>query len=533
MRFILLLLLPLAVFAQKAEPLGTAINSEYNELHPLMSTDGKTLYFVRAGHPSNTKGEDNSNDIWYAEKSADGRWGTAKKMPRQLNRDRYNDLFDLSADGSTALIRGEYQKGVLNPDKMGVSLIRKKGNAWGAPEALDIPGLNRMVRGKFLSACMSNNGKVILLAFSEKKNGEEDDIYITMMDRQGNWTEPKSIGKDINTDFSERSPYLSPDNSTLYFASNRKGGEGGYDIWMSRRRGKGWFAWTKPVNLGPNVNSEKDEMYYTMEASGDYAYFASKHNSMGMYDIFRVKLEDIGPAAGPDEAALQATVVTNENEPEEKAEPVSPVRVAVISGKVTDITTGKPIEARIIYEDLEDGEELGVATSDPLTGNYKIVLPYGKRYAIRPELENSLGVSRSIDLTSPGEYKEITGQNLETAPIRAGTAVTLYNVFFEFAQATLEKESFLELDRMIGLLNKNPNMAIEVQGHTDNVGSYAANMRLSQLRADAVKNYFLSKGVSADRVKSTGFGESKPVASNETTEGQARNRRVEFVILRK
>lgn len=530
MRFFLLLLLPLTVFGQKAEPLGSAINSEYNELHPLMSTDGKTLYFVRAGHPSNTRGKDNSNDIWYAEKAADGRWGVAKKMPRQLNRDRYNDIFYLSADGSTALIRGEYEKGVLNPDKMGVSLIRKKGNVWQSPEAVKIPGLNRMVRGKYLSACMSNNGKVILLAFSERKNGEEDDLYITLMDRNGNWTEPKGIGKDINTDFSERSPYLSADNSTLYFASNRKGGEGGYDIWMARRRGTGWFAWTKPVNLGPVVNSEQDEMYYTMEASGDYAYFASKHNAMGKYDIFRVRLEDI--ATGPDEAGLQATVVTADSS-ERASEPMVPVRVAVISGKVTDVSTGKPMEARIIYEDLENGEELGVATSDPQTGNYKIVLPYGKRYAIRPELENALGVSRSIDLTVPGEYREITGQNLETAPIRAGTAVTLYNVFFEFAKATLEKESFLELDRMIGLMNKNPNMSIEVQGHTDNVGSDAANMRLSQQRADAVKDYFLSKGVSADRVKSTGFGESKPVASNETTEGQARNRRVEFVILRR
>ncbi len=142
-------------------------------------------------------------------------------------------------------------------------------------------------------------------------------------------------------------------------------------------------------------------------------------------------------------------------------------------------------------------------------------------------------MSRSIDLTVPGQYKEVTGQNLETAPLRAGTAVTLHNVFFEFAKATLEKESYLELDRMIALLVKNPNMAIEVQGHTDNVGSDAANMRLSQQRADAVKEYFLSKGVVTDRVKSTGFGESKPVASNETTEGQAMNRRVEFVILRK
>lgn len=529
MRSLVFLLLPLTLWGQNSEPLGTAINSEYNELHPLVSTDGKMLYFVRAGHPSNTKGKENSNDIWYAEKGVDGKWNVAKRMPRQMNRDRYNDLFDISADGNTALIRGEYEKGVINMDKVGLSVIRKKGNVWQNPEALKIPGLSKLVKGKILTAAMSNNGKVLILAFSEKKNGTDDDLYVTMMDRQGHWSEPKGLGKDINSEGTDCSPYLSPDNSTLYFASNRKGGAGGYDIWMSRRRGKGWFAWTKPVNLGPHINSADDEMYYSMEASGEYAYFASKNNSMGKYDLFRVRIEDLNAGPDPNEAVLQTTTVAETS----KEETVAPVNVAVISGKVTDLSTGKPVEARIIYEDMEDGEELGVATSDPITGEYKIVLPYGKRYAIRPEHENLLGVSRSIDLTVPGQYKEVTGQNLETAPLRAGTAVTLHNVFFEFAKATLEKESFLELDRMIALLVKNPNMAIEVQGHTDNVGSDAANLRLSQQRADAVKEYFVSKGVAVDRVKGTGLGESKPVASNETTEGQALNRRVEFVILRK
>jgi OOP family OmpA-OmpF porin len=530
-RFLVFFLLPFSIIAQKAEPLGTAVNSEYNELHPLISADGKTLYFVRAGHPSNTKGKDHSNDIWYTEKGKDGKWVSAKRMPRQLNRDRYNDLFYISPDGNTAIIRGEYEKGVINMDKVGLSIIRKKGSVWQNPEALKIPGLSKRVKGPILTATMSNNGKVIILSFSEKKGGGDDDLYVTIMDRQGNWSELKSLGKDINTGDVECSPYLSADNSTLYFASNRKGGEGGYDIWMSRRRGKGWFSWTKPVNLGPHINSKDDEMYYTMESSGEFAYFASKNNSMGKYDLFRIRVEDLTQESTPNEGVLQATTLAEERKEEEQ--PIVPTKVAIISGKVTDLTTGKPIEARIIYEDMEDGEELGVATSDPITGEYKIVLPYGKRYSIRPESDNLLGVSKSIDLTIPGQYKEITGQDLETAPIKAGTAITLNNVFFEFAKANLEKESFLELDRLIALLIKNPNMAIEVQGHTDNVGSDAANMRLSQQRADAVKSYFVEKGIATDRITSTGFGESRPVASNETTEGQAKNRRVEFVILRK
>ncbi len=532
------------LWAQKAETLGSAINSESNEIHPLLSMDGKTMYFVRSWVPPKSSDLPNSkkkpkdaevwnnslsNEIWFSTKSNDGRWSLAKKMPRQVNRDTYNDIFDISADGNTALIRNEFQKGIVNPYKVGFSIIKKKGSIWQAPEALDIPNLSKMAKGIYLSATMSNNGKVIIMAFNEKKNGTEDDLYVTTMDRKGVWSEPQSIGKDLNTDASARNPYLSPDNSTLYFSSNRKGGEGGYDIWMSKRRGKGWQAWTTPVNLGKNVNSIEDEMYYTMEASGEYAYFTSENNTMGYSDIFRISLKDIQPEQVPQDATLQTTVVAENT----KEEIPKPMNVVVVSGKVTDISTGKGIETKIIYEDLEDGEEVGIATSNPLTGEYKIILPYGKRYGIRPELENAIGVSKHIDLSVPGEYKEITGQNLETAPLKAGTTVTLYNVFFEFAKATLEKESFLELDRMIGVMNNNSNMAIEVQGHTDNVGSDAVNMRLSQQRADAVKDYFLAKGISADRVKSTGLGESKPVASNETTEGQAKNRRVEFIILRK
>lgn len=534
----------LFTWAQKAETLGSAINSESNELHPLLSMDGKTMYFTRSWVPpknsdlvnSKNKAKDAeiwnkslSNEVWFSTKSNDGRWSLAKKMPRQINRDTYNDIFDISADGNTALIRNEFQKGIVNPDKVGFSIIKKKGSIWQAPEALDIPNLSKMAKGVYLSATMSNNGKVIIMAFNEKKNGTEDDLYVSIMDRKGLWSEPVSLGKNINTSDSERSPYLSPDNSTLYFASNRKGGQGGYDIWMSKRLGKGWQAWTTPINLGEHVNSKEDEMYYTMEASGEYAYFTSENNTLGYSDIFRIRLQDIEPEQVPQTAALQTSIVTEDS----KEELPKSMNVVVVSGKVTDLSTGKPIETKIIYEDLEDGEELGIANSNPLTGEYKIILPYGKRYGIRPDLENAIGLSKHIDLTVPGEYKELTGQNLETAPLKIGTTVTLYNVFFEFAKATLEKESFLELDRMIGVMNNNSNMAIEVQGHTDNVGSDAVNMRLSQQRADAVKDYFLSKGISADRVKSTGLGESKPVASNETTEGQAKNRRVEFIILRK
>lgn len=537
MRFLLsLFFLQLLVcsYAQKVETLGGAVNTEYSEIHPLIAPDGQTLYFVRVSHPSNNFGKDGSNDVWFSDLMSDKRWAVARKMGNTINKDRYNDLFSITPDGNTALIRGVYNNG-RKTEEVGISISKKKGNNWQQPSKLDIPKLDAMCKGQFLTAFLSNSGKVLILAFSEKKNSKEDDIYISILDKSGKWSKPESIGNGINTSASETTPFLAADNSTLYFASDRKGGEGGYDIWMSKRNGKSWYGWSKPINLGKNINSEKDDMYFSIEASGEYGYMSSKNKAIGKSDLFRIRLKEEEKRA-PDDAALTASKnAETQVKPKEKDDiPVfTPTPTILLSGIVKNQKTGLPAEARIVYEDLDTGEELGVADSNPLTGEYKISLPYGNRYAIRAEAKDFIPVSKNIDLTIQGGFKEIKDLELAIAPIQTGVTVQLYNIFFEFGRATLQPESFFELDRMIAVMVQNPNMAIEVQGHTDNVGSNEANLRLSQQRADAVRDYFIKKKIAVERVRSVGFGESKPKASNATTEGQAINRRVEFEIIRK
>lgn len=537
MRFLLTIisiLLNFQSFAQKVETLGGAVNTEYSEIHPLIAPDGQTLYFVRVSHPSNNYGKEGSNDVWFSELMSDKRWAVARKMANTINKDRYNDLFSITPDGNTALIRGVYTNG-RKTDEVGISVSKKKGTAWAQPNKLDIPKLDAMCKGQFLTAFLSNSGKVLILAFSEKKNSKDDDLYISLLDKSGKWSKPESLGGELNTTASETTPFLAADNNTLYFASDRKGGEGGFDIWVSKRKGKSWTGWNKPINLGKEINSDKDEMYFSIEASGEFGYMSSKNKAIGKSDLFKIRLKDEVKKAS-DDAALTASKNAETNQkPDKNAEiPIlAPTPTILLSGIVKNQNTGKPAEAKIIYEDLDSGEELGIADSNPLTGEYKISLPYGNRYAIRAEAKDFIPVSKNIDLTIQGGFKEIKDLELAIAPIQAGVKVQLYNIFFKFGQATLEPESYFELDRMIGVMNQYPTMAIEVQGHTDNVGSEEANLRLSQQRADTVRDYFIIKKIATERVKSAGFGESKPIASNATTEGQAKNRRVEFEIKRK
>jgi OOP family OmpA-OmpF porin len=526
-------LLPSKIIAQKVESLGAAFNTEYNEIHPVIAPDGQNLYFVRVSHPSNNYGKDGSNDVWWSELLKDGRWSIARKMPNTINKDQYNDLFSITPDGNTALIRGVYTNG-RKENEVGISICKKAGSGWSQPNKLEVPKLESMCKGQFLTAFLSNNGKVLLLAFSEKRNGKEDDIYVSLLDKAGKWSKPESLGNDINTGGSETTPFLASDNTTLYFASDRKGGEGGFDVWVAKRKGKGWNSWVAPVNLGKPTNSELDELYYTIAASGEYAYMASKKNSVGKSDLMRIRLREEVKTA-PDDAAIQSSKIADAKPKEVKIEEsiTAPTPVVMLSGKVIDQKTGRPTEAKIVYENLEDGEELGVAYSNPNTGEYKIVLPYGNRYAIRAEAKDFISVSKNIDLSIKGSFKEIKGEDLALAPIQVGTTVQLYNIFFRFGSAILQEESFFELDRMVKLLQDNPNMVIEVQGHTDNVGSNEANLKLSQQRADTVRDYILKKKIPQERIRSLGLGETKPLVSNATTEGQAKNRRVEFEIIRK
>ena len=536
MLFIGILFTQMAVGQKQPESLGSAINSEFSELNPVMAPDGKTLYFGRKNHPSNKYGSQGSEtvkgsqDIWYSE-NVNGVWSTAFRMPDALNRDQYNTILSISPDGQTILLKGAYVQG--NYETRGFSIAKKLISGWSIPEKINIPSYEKLSRGKNEYGYLSMDGKALLLAFSEKKNSDRDDMYVSFL-RNGYWTKPQNLGPSINTDFSETTPFLAADGKTLYFSSDRPGGLGSQDIYVSKRLDESWTSWRKPVNVGAPINSEEYDAYYSLSAKGDFAYFLSSKNSMGKKDIFRMPVEK-EPEIPAEPKKVEAPVLAQQ---EVKSSPrigssETSEAVVLVSGKVLNkILNVVPEGAEITYEDLKTGQLLGTAKPDPSTGLYKLVLPYGVNYGITAKANGFLPSSINLDLSKlRGRYLELDEKDLVMAAIAKGAKMTINNLFFELGKATLTPESDPELKRLVQVMNENADLRIEISGHTDNTGTDAINEKLSQARADAVKTYLMAAGVASNRIQSKGYGSLKPIASNETEEGRQANRRVEFSIL--
>ncbi|TNE73865.1 MAG: hypothetical protein EP333_06320, partial [Bacteroidetes bacterium] len=320
------------------------------------------------------------------------------------------------------------------------------------------------------------------------------------------WSKPQGLGLTINTRGDEDSPFIAADDKTLYFSSNGHPGMGGSDVFISRRLDDTWLNWSEPQNIGTSINAHNDEYGFKIAADGEYAYFYRRSsgdpNGMGEMDLYRIALSE---SARPDP-------------------------IVFVVGQVFDSETKKPLSAEIVYEDLNTNTELGVANSEPVEGRYQIALPYGKVYGFLARKKDYYSVSESIDLTVKEGLKTVK-KDLYLSPIKKGVTIRLNNIFFEHDKSDLLSQSFVELNRLVSLLKANEEWKIEIGGHTDDTGSDAYNQTLSQKRASAVRAYLISQGISAERLTAKGYGESKPIASNETEEGKAENRRVEFKIL--
>ncbi|MCZ2477691.1 OmpA family protein [Aquirufa antheringensis] len=556
------------LMAQKApENLGSAVNSEFSELNPVISPDGRTLYFGRKNHPANrygVKGSETisgSQDIWFSEKVGDT-WSSARRLSEVLNRDQYNTILSISPDGQTILLKGAYVNGAY--ETRGFSISNKTTAGWTVPVKVDIPGYEQMSKGKNEYGYLTMDGKAILLAFARKKNSEDDDLYVSFFE-EGRWTRPLELGEEINTKYSETTPFLSADGKTLYFSSDRPGGQGSQDIYLTRRLDDTWQHWRKPQNLGAPINTDEYDAYYSVAAKGDYAYFMSGKGSLGKKDIFRLSVESppgseaaggsvnespqgSGAAPGsvnksggkeasgkignaPADAAMAdsrfgpsstRSVTSQESDP-----------VVLLSGTVLNQQTGKvPEDASVTYEDLSNGKVLGQAKPDPTTGKYKLVLPYGKNYGITAKAKGLIPTSTNLDLTTMrGRYLELDDRDLSMVPLVKGNTATINNLFFDLGKATLKPESEPELKRILQVMNENKNLVIEISGHTDNTGSDEINNKLSLERANAVKENLLKGGIDQARIKTKGYGKSKPKADNATEEGRQINRRVEIEIL--
>jgi outer membrane protein OmpA-like peptidoglycan-associated protein len=350
---------------------------------------------------------------------------------------------------------------------------------------------------------LSADGKTLFLAIETNNTFGKRDIYVSFLQEDGTWSEPKNLGKQINTPDEEESPFLAPDGVTLYYSTSGLPGYGSKDIFVSKRLDDTWTNWSEPQNLGHEINTDGIDAFFVIPASGKYAYMSSNFESIGANDLIQIELPDV----------------------------LKPKAVVLVKGKVIDNKTKKPLSAKITYRDLKTDAVLGIANSSPLDGSYQIVLPSGNIYSFFAEKNGYIATSNNLNLEKLGLYKEIE-QNLLLTPIEVGQTVRLNNIFFDTDKYELKPESTAELNRLIRILNQNSELFIEISGHTDATGNDQHNLELSQKRADAVKNYLLTKGISADRLISKGYGKLKSVADNNTEEGRQQNRRVEFTILK-
>ncbi|HET9486839.1 MAG TPA: OmpA family protein, partial [Chryseosolibacter sp.] len=269
-----------------------------------------------------------------------------------------------------------------------------------------------------------------------------------------------------------------------------------------------WTKWSDPENLGPDINSALEDLFFNIPASSEYAYY-SRGVSENNTDIFRVKLPILR----------------------------SPEPWVIVKGKIVDGRSGEPIGAKIVYERLPDGRELGIAQSNPSTGEYEIRLPGGHMYGIRAEAPDRISENQNLDLRNIQNDQIIEGKDFMLDPIQLSAVeenvtLVLNNIFFDFDRATLKPESFPELNRIISLMNERSGMEIEIAGHTDATGPESYNMQLSERRARSVVKYLTDKGIATNRISVVFHGESKPVEPNTTPEGRRRNRRVEFKIIK-
>ncbi|QHW00920.1 OmpA family protein [Spirosoma endbachense] len=487
------------------ENLGKTVNSPGQEVAPVIAPDGRTLYFTRNFNKANMGGSDRQ-DVWFStlESGASGNppgWSEAVNIGAPINNTGDNAISGLSPDGRTA-----YLINVYRPDgglSFGISRSTKTRQGWSQPVECKIANNYNLHEKNQLEFCVSPDGKAIILAVQRKDTRGNRDLYVALQQADKNWSEPVSLGPVVNTADFESSPFLAVDGRTLYFTSAGHPGYGNGDIFVTRRLDDTWSNWSEPENLGSGINTPEWDGYFTIPASGDFAYLSSRAGSLGEDDIFRLKLY---PAIKPDP-------------------------VAIISGQVLDSKSRKPVASEVISGLADENKETAKADYDPETGEYKLILPTQKIYTIKAIKEGYFPTTETLDLSKDKRFRDIK-RNLILVKIEAGQKITMREVLFEQSQFNLLPGANSELDRMADMLTQYPNMEILIEGHTDNQGDWEPNMKLSADRVRVVKEYLIGKGIAEARIQTKAWGPSKPIASNETEEKRKQNRRVEFTILK-
>ncbi|GHN03031.1 membrane protein [Cytophagales bacterium WSM2-2] len=480
------------------------VNSEFDEQNPVISPDGKAIYFTLARHPQNTNGKKDLGDIWISLK-VNNQWTAPVHGGSAINDAAYNAVLGFSPDGSQLFLSNHFSKNGGIASTQGISASRKTDFGWSIPENISVPYF--LNRSEFLNGMINSEETIFIFSADSYGTRGVEDIYVSLK-KEGRWSEPINLGSSINTTFQELTPSLSADGKTIYFSSNGRQGLGGFDVYSSTRLDDTWTSWSEPVNVA-SVNSEARDLFYRVESDG-LTLFTTTRNSDGYGDI----------RALADSARLPLDTSRIVDTRQRGASS----RLSVY-GKTSDSKTGGGISAKLSFK-----ADSTFSSSSARDGKFSIEVARERSYTI--EIQAAGYVNLFERLNSGALNVSSLELNFKLQPIEVGTVVNLKNILFYMGTTSLLEESYPELDVVVDFLKSNPKIEIQLEGHTDNRGDAKKNVILSQQRVDRIKNYLVAKGIPARKIKGKGFGGSKPIAANDTEEARKLNRRVEFVIVK-
>ncbi len=475
--------------------IGTGINSSGCEFANAISLDGQRLYFTLKPEGVPAGGQQKWDEDFYFSILKDSVWQPAKSLGDQINTPYNEGAMHLSSDGRFLFYTS--CRGLQGFGSCDLYFARRiNDTTW--EESFNLGGrLN--TRHWETQPCFSSDGRTLFFVSTREGGQGGADIWMARLREGGGWTYPENLGKKINTKGEEMAPYLHPDGKTLYFSSNGHLGMGGQDLFMTRMKADS--TWTQPRNLGYPINNDEDQINLIVNAEGNQAYISSTDSAgFGCYDIFTFKLPD----------------------------PLQPNPAAYLQGIVFDSVTNQPLEASIELIDLKTKHTVVVSASRE-DGSYIVALPSGNDYALHVDKEDYLFYSDHFPFNS--NPAEVMVKDIPLQPIKEDALIELKNIFFAFDSDSLKPSSETELNKLVHFLEKNQELSIRIEGHTDNRGAAEYNKKLSERRAFAVMNYLLENNIRKSRLDIKGFGEESPRATNETEKGRAKNRRTEIRIV--
>ena len=501
--------------------IGSRVNSEWHDFAPVVNEEETMMIFTTRRKTGNLNPDVHTDnfpfeDIFIATRQ-DSVWGEASNIGDVINTPFHDSNIALSADGRQLYLYKDIEDGTSD---IYVSEL-SRDSVWSTPKSVGI-NINSEFSEKSLS--VSTNGDIVFYS-SDRPGGEgELDIYYSTKDKNGDWGPAVNLGTSINTEYDEDSPFIDYDGKTLYFSSRGGMGMGGYDIFKAEYDST-TNSWTNIVNLGYPINTPDDDIYFVGTKGGKRGYYASvRDNGMGYTDIYVVSVPyvDINTKdrLGP-KNYLRQSVSSEDN-----------LKAVTLAISVNDYDDDSPLDANVQIRRISDNVIYNVVSN--ATGKFQVQVshPEEAEYMLSMEKEGYVFKNVSVTLPAATDEPQLITRTFEMNKIRVGLSSILRNIYFDFDKFTLKQESFAELNKLEGMLLESPNMRVEIAGHTDFIGSEAYNEQLSVKRATSVVNFLVNKGIAATRFETKGYGKSRPIASNDDEEdGRELNRRVEFRIL--